>query len=316
MSRRGQSGFTMIEMVIAMALSTFVLGVTVTAFVSLMGEDRTIAEHNDAQEEARLGIDRLSRQLRNLASPTALRNLRENRPRSIEAAGPWDLTVRTVDDRAIPAGSQNVANLMRARWCLNSSNPDDEVLYTQTQRWTTALPPAVPAGSACPGAGWDTTTVASRHLVNVRDAAAPRPLFTYNSTLLEQITRVHADLFVDPTPTRRPVEAHVSSGVILRNQNQFPSAAFEVVAIGSSGANQTLRFDGSSSADPEGQTLKYCWFVDPPTPTPDCAITPAPASLKGQGIVLTYSMPPGNHRIVLTVEDPAGLRDETSRSWP
>lgn len=313
---RRQGGFTMIELLVAMTLSILVLGVTVTAFVSLLDEDRTVTEHNEAQTQARTAMQRMARQLRNLASPTALRNVKENRPRAVEVATPWDLVARVVDDNVIPVGSQNSANLMRVRWCLNGADPRNGVLWMQTQRWTTALPPAVPGTGTCPASGWSSQQVAAQHIVNLINPATPRPMLTYDSSDPEKISRVHTDLFIDPTPGRSPVEAQLGSGVLLRNQNQFPVAAFEIVQIGVSGSNQVLRFDGSASVDPESQPLKYCWFVDPPTPTPDCAATPAPASFKGEGVVISYSMPPGSHRVVLVVEDPAGLRDEEERTWP
>lgn len=310
-----QAGFTMIEMIVAMAIGIFVLGVTVTAFTSLLGQNRIVEQHNEAQDIARTTLDRMARQLRNLASPTQLTNVAANKPLAIERATPWDLIVRVVDDATMPNGSLNSANVMRVRYCLDGTNKDSAVLYLQTQKWTTAAAPAMPNAAACPGPGWGSQVVQAQSIANVKNAGAPRPLFTYNHAQTDKITAIHADLYVDPTPNQRPTEARVQSGVILRNQNQYPEAAFEIVQIGTSGSNKILRFDASSSVDAEGQALKYCWFVDPPTPTPDCNATPAHSSLKGQGVVLNYTMPAGVHNVVLTVDDPSGLRDEEAKSW-
>lgn len=319
MSRRlaGQAGLTIIELLVAMSLSVMILGATVTAFTSLLDEDRIVNEHNEAQESARLAMDRMARQLRNLASPTALTDVKENRPRAVERAGAWDLIARVVDDRPVGT-SANTTNVMRVRWCLNAADRTNATLWFQTQRWTSALPPAMPADESCPGTGWDTRTQVATNLVNVRDLGAQRPVFSYDSADLEKVTRVHADVFVDPTPARSPVEARVSSGVILRNQNQYPTAGFTMTVIGTNGTGKVVRLDASTSTDPESQPLKYCWFVDPPTPTPECKPDDPtwvkPASYRDQGVVTSVNMS-GTRRVVLLVEDPAGLTDEEAQTW-
>lgn len=325
---RHESGVTLIELLVSMSLSLFILGATLTAFESLQDEHRTTAEHNDAADVARTSIDRLARDLRNLASPTALRNARENRPRAVELAEADDLVFRIVDETAPPAGTQNAANVMRVRYCLDTSNTGNQVLWSMTQRWTTATPPPTfPDTSACPGGGWAEQRRLSTNLVNVRPGVS-RPVFTYDSTQVEQIARVRAELFVDPTPTRRPTEARLATGVILRNQNRFPEAVFTQTIVRSELAPDGTRLtvinlDASASTDNEGQPLRYCWFVDPPVPTPDCPPPPPsdgstppapPASFIGEGVVLSHRMRPGAHRIVLQVEDPAGLRDEAEET--
>ena len=315
---RRQAGFTLIEVLLAMILSILVLGVTVTLFTSMLDDDKVINEHNEAQETARLSMDRMVRELRNLASPTALTVLSENRPRAVERAGPYDLIARIVDDTPLPGGTANTTNLMRIRYCLNAADPANASIWYQTQRWTSAAAPAVPAGTSCPDGGWQTQTQVATNLTNVIDPASQRALFSYDNADLDKVTRVHSDVYVDPAPARRPTEAHVSSGVVLRNQNQYPVASFTTTVIGVSGTSKIVRLDGSSSVDPESQGLKYCWWVDPPTPTPACTPDdPAwvkPPSYRDQGVVTSVIMS-GTHQVVLTVEDPAGLRDEEVKSW-
>jgi len=314
-----QAGFTLIEVLVAMSLSLVIFGVTVSVFGSLLRQDSVAIEHNEAQEGARLAMDRMARQLRNLASPNALTNVKENRPRAVERATAFDLVARVVDDGPLPPGSQNSTNIMRARWCLDTSVAGNGRIWHQVQRWKTSLPPGVPGDTACPGSGaWDTTTLQTSNVVNVTGPSVIRPLFSYDSGNIEKVTRVHADVFVDPTPLRSPVEARVSSGVTLRNQNQYPAAAFTMTVIGTSGTSKIVRLDGSASSDAESQPLKYCWFVDPPSPAPACAPEdPAwvrPASYRDQGVVATVNLS-GTHKVVLTVEDPAGLLDEESQTW-
>ena len=311
---RAQHGFTIIEVMVAMALTTMVLGISVGVFTSMWDEHRTTTLHNEAQDAVRMTTDRLARNLRNLASPTALRNVRENRPRAVELAEPYQFVFRTVDEKPLPTGSENTANLMRMRYCLDVTSRDNQRLYMQTQRWTSATPPAVPDTTSCPGTGWATSQQVAANIVNARDPAVPRPLFSYNSTNVEQITQVHTDVFVDPTPGVRPAEARVVSGVYLRNQNQFPVAGFVITTIDP--VNRLVRFDGSASVDPEGQSLRYCWYLDPPASVPDCSQTPAHSSFLGEGVVFSYTMPAGTHNVVLRVEDQAGLRDDEVVRYP
>jgi hypothetical protein len=47
-----------------------------------------------------------------------------------------------------------------------------------------------------------------------------------------------------------------------------------------------LVLNGSASEDPEGMPLTYQWYVDPPTPLPNCDLLPKPASCVGQGVVI------------------------------
>jgi hypothetical protein len=78
-----------------------------------------------------------------------------------------------------------------------------------------------------------------------------------------------------------------------------------------------LVLNGSASEDPEGMPLTYQWYLDPPTPLPDCTVTPLPPSCVGQGVVLDVPIPPAtSHRIVLVVRDPAGLPARVEDNYP
>jgi prepilin-type N-terminal cleavage/methylation domain-containing protein len=309
-----QGGFSMIEVMVAMALTTIVMGISMTAFTSLWDEHKTTTQHNEALDEARTASDRLARDLRNLASPTALRNLQANRPQAVELAEPFQMVFRTVDEQPLPVGSQNTANLMRVRYCVDRSVPTKATLYQQTQRWTTAAPPAIPSTGACPGTGWPQSKQVTTNLVNAIDPANQRAVFYYDAPTTEQITQLRTELFVDATPLERPAETKLVTGVFLRNQNQFPTAAFTVTMLNAT--TRTVRLDGSASTDPEGQSLRYCWYLNPPATLPDCTATPAPASLMGEGIVFSTNLPAGSNTIVLQVEDQAGLRDEEVITYP
>jgi hypothetical protein len=109
------------------------------------------------------------------------------------------------------------------------------------------------------------------------------------------------------------VETRLGSGVTLRNQNRVPVARLDVALSG-----QKLVLNGSASEDPEGMPLTYQWYVDPPTPLPDCTLTPQPTSCRAPGVVIDIPVPQDNlvHKIVLLVKDPAGLPAIAEKDYP
>jgi type II secretory pathway component PulJ len=302
---RDQRGLTLIEVLLSSVLSLFVMGASLAAFDGLQGSHKLTQQANDAQDVARQQTDRLARELRNLASPSQLTSDLSAQPQAVDVAGAYDLVFRVVGD-VRPVGSLNVANVKRVRYCVNNANPAREVLWRQTQTWTTAAVPAPPSTAACPGTGWAAGSDVRfiDKLVN-RYNGQNRPVFTYNATDVSRVSKIRTTLYVDTDPTKRPAETRLSSGVYLRNQNRVPAADFTATVT----ADKRLILNGSGSEDPEGMPLKYRWYVDAPTPLPDCTITPAPLSCLGEGVVFekTGLTGGGNHTITLVVKDPAGL---------
>ena len=279
---RDEGGFTLIELLVAMSIMTVVLGATLTAFTDFTSADHRNDEQNDAQDRARVASDGLARELRNLASPT------NELPQAVDKAEPYDLVFKAADP-VMPAGSLNSWNTRRIRYCLDAANPSDEQLWMQTQTWTSATVPDVPATVSCPDPAWSTQTLVADKLTN-REAGRDRPVFYYlGGSALEDITGVRTNLFVDVNPNASPAEVHLSSGVFLRNQNRVPKAAFDVTV--KPGA---LVFNGSASEDPEGDNLRFEWYVGPVK--------------VGDGVVFNYPVTgPKVLDVTLKVYDPAGL---------
>ena len=303
-SLRDERGVTLIEMLLASVLSLLVMGASLAAFDGLQGNHKLTEQHNEAQDVTRQQTDRLARELRNLASPSQLTSDLSAQPQAVDVAADYDLVFRVVND-VRPAGSLNAANVKRVRYCLNNTTPANGVIWRQTQIWTTAATPALPSTAACPGTGW--SSAGKRYIGNVanRIGGQNRPVFTYNSTDLQRISKVRTTLYVDPTPGRSPVETRLSSGVFLRNQNRVPAADFTATVT----ADKRLILNGSASEDPEGMPLKYQWYLDPPATLPDCTVLPVAASCLGEGVVFEKTGLSGGavHTIKLVVRDPANL---------
>jgi len=303
---------TLIEVLLSSVLSLLVMGASLAAFDGLQSNHRLTQKANEAQDTARQQTDRLARELRNLASPSQLTSDLSAQPQAVDVAGSYDFVFRVVND-VRPAGSLNVANVKRVRYCLNNSNPAKEVLWRQTQTWTAAATPALPSTAACPGTGWDAgadrqfiTSVVNRY------GGANRPVFSYNSTDILRVTKVRTSLFVDLDPTKRPAEVRLSSGVFLRNQNRIPLATFTATVT----ADKRLILNGSGSEDPEGMPLQFEWYLDAPTPLPNCDLIPKPASCLGEGVVFekTGLSGGGSHVVTLVVRDQAELGGSGTRT--
>ena len=295
---KDERGFTVVELAVSAFIALIVFGATLTVLASASTQQRLNEQTNDAQQNVRITLDRMARQLRNLASPNVLTTVGSTLPRSVDRNLPYDLVFQDVDQNR-PAGSSNSANVRRVRYCLDTTVPANAKLYLQTQTWTTATAPLVPGDAACPGAGWTTTTGVADHVTN---KVGDRAVFRYSgdsglitatdSDSRADISRVEASVFLDLDPARRPTETSLSTSVFLRNQNREPQSAFTLTVTNPT--TRTVQLNGSPSQDPEGQPLTYFWYVDG-------------VQQSTEGIVVQLSMTPGTHTFVLHVKDPAGL---------
>jgi prepilin-type N-terminal cleavage/methylation domain-containing protein len=251
---RGQAGMSLIELLVAMSLITVVVMATMTAFVSFNKNERINRLHNESTDQARLTIERLSSQLRNLASP------RVNHPEAVEKAEPFDLVFITVD-AVKPEDSENARNIKRVRYCVGELSGGKAPLIRQQQTWEDPEPPPSFSTSGCPNASWGNSIVVASDVVNTAEAT-PAPVFAYtpDATPATEISAIRAELMVDTNPGVLPRAVNLGSGVFLRNQNRVPTAACTAIAAGT-GTNIAL--NGSASNDPEGFNLKeYTWFAN------------------------------------------------------
>jgi hypothetical protein len=282
---RGEMG--LIQLLVAMSIFAAVLGATLITYQSFDTLSRRTVDRAASQDSARTSIDRLVRDLRNLASPTI------NQPQAVDRATDYDLVFQTVDPIGPNTGA-NAPNIKRTRWCLDMTTPANEKLYVQDQKWTTLATPAMPSTAACPGTGWTTTTILASNITNTYNGQS-RPLFTFDSTTLTAIREVHVDLYSDIDPTKAPNETHITSGVFLRNQNAAPIASFTYATSGSS----AIVLNGSGSYDPEGAALSYSWLDN--------------GTKVGTGVTYSYPVTSNsNHSIQLQVFDPAGLQGSSN----
>lgn len=298
---------SLMEVLIGGTLMVIMLVAATTPFIVLGKTDRVAQNQNDTQGNARVTLDALQHQLRNVAGQSQL----------INRAGSYDLVFETVDPIAKPAGSKNDRNVMRVRYCLDTTSAGASVgngkIWQQSLRWTTAaVPSSMPSAANCPDNTWGTTTrVAAEYITNKNTTTkrpAVAPLFAYypvpsatpTTTELQAITQVRVDLFTDRRITESPAESELTSGVFLRNQNGHPTASF-TWASGTSGTKQII-LNAGASTDPENLPLTFRWCDLTTTSTCD------ETTKVGSGANYTYTAPAtGNRSILLQVFDLGGL---------
>ena len=294
---RTENGLALTGLLVAMSIITVVVMATISAFAAFHKNERVNRLHNESTDQARIAIERMGSQLRNLASPN------DFVPESVEKAEPFDLVFLTVD-AVKPVGSLNARNIKRVRYCVGPVTNGRAKLIRMEQTWLVQDPPPSFSTASCSDTnfgGWEVTAVAASDVTNTA-MATPAPIFTFTPgpAPLEDITAIRADVTVDANPGESPAAVNLGSAVFLRNQNRKPTAECTAIATGN---GRQVALNGSASEDPEGFNLKtYQWFApgDDDTPVVD-------------GVVGIWEAPSsGSHTLTLEIEDQGGLGASTT----
>lgn len=314
---RRQDGFTLVELLVAMVASLVVFGATLTILESYLRQSSAATKRLDAQDQARLAVDRIVRNLRNVSSPLAA-------PKLLERATRYDLVFQTI---GTPSG-RNVSGIQRVRYCVpqdtSAGSASLQRLIAQTQTWTTATPPANPWTSdpaqtiACPdptftpATGQPVSTVLAQSVMNRYRQAPGYPVFSFNNGLdgddvaasdLPQISTIQVKLRVNPTPDLTGATTQIQSSAFLRNKQRAPVAQFTYTATGSGG----VILNAGQSYSPDNQQLSYAWA---------CTSSPCPASgtlsIASNGLA-SWRPGAGTFTVALTVTDQTGIQTTTSQ---
>jgi prepilin-type N-terminal cleavage/methylation domain-containing protein len=301
--QRRHDGFTLIEVLIAMTLSLIVFAATLSSLNVFSSDSQAMTQRNDAQNQARLAIDKIARQLRNIASPVTNQKL-------LDVASDYDIVFQTV---GAPNGN-NTAGNERVRYCIpadtSPGTPSHEALFEQVETWTSSTPPSTPPLSnpwdpslwpggnvPCPDPGYPYTAIYGVTNRYVSATHTTHPAFSYNGGAapadIAQIDSVGIDLFVNPTTRLANAETELRSGVFLRNQERQPVASFSYTPLG----NGSVLLNAGTSYSPSGESLAYSWSCSGGTP---CT---------SSGGVFVWKPGPGTYTVTLTVTDQGGLTD-------
>jgi prepilin-type N-terminal cleavage/methylation domain-containing protein len=314
---RRQDGFTLVELLVAMALSLVVFGATLTILDSYLHQSADAAKRLDAQDQARLAVDRIVRDLRNVSSPLTT-------PKLLERATPYDVVFQTI---GTPSGA-NVSGIQRVRYCIpqdtSAGSASQEKLIAQTQTWTTSSSAADPWTSdpsqtiACPdltfapAAGQPVYTVLAQAVMNRYQQTSSYPAFSFNNGLdansvaatdLPQISTIQINLRVNPTPTLSGATTQIQSSAYLRNKQHAPVAQFTYTATGNGG----VILNAGQSYSPDNEQLSFAWA---------CTSSPCPSasalSIASNGLV-SWKPGAGAYTVALTVTDQTGVQTTTTQ---
>jgi Tfp pilus assembly protein PilW len=200
---QAESGFTLVELLMASMLMIIVIGATLDVFSSYHKNSETNQSLNDAQDGARNALDQMSRELRDATGSAS--------SAAIIAATPWELDFQRVD----PTSSTNA--LQFVRYCLDTPT---RTLWRQTQPVASGNPPV---GGNCPDTSWPTRKWLASKVSN----GGFRRVFTYNDQNpadvnaatpgLTSINSVRINLFLDASRAWSSRERQLATGVYLRN---------------------------------------------------------------------------------------------------
>jgi prepilin-type N-terminal cleavage/methylation domain-containing protein len=314
---RRQDGFTLVELLVAMALSLVVFGATLTILDSYLRQSDAAAKRLDAQDQARLAVDRIVRDLRNVSSPLTT-------PKLLERASPYDVVFQTI---GTPSGT-NVSGIQRVRYCIpqdtSGGSASQEKLIAQVQTWTTSTPAANPWTSdpsqtiACPdltftpASGQPVYSVIAHAVMNRYQQTSSYPAFSFNNGLdsnsvaaadLPQISTIQVNLRVNPTPSLTGATTQVQSSAYLRNKQHAPVAQFTYTATGGGG----VILNAGQSYSPDNEQLSYAWAC---TSSP-CAAASS-LSIASTGLV-SWKPGAGTYSVALTVTDQTGVQTTTTQ---
>jgi type II secretory pathway pseudopilin PulG len=247
---RHEHGFTIVELLVTMAMALVVFGATLSVLEVFQRHNVYAQRRNENQDNARNAMDRIARSLRDVIAPGT------EFAGALETAGEYSTMFQTVDTSPGEFGA-NKRHAMRVRYCLYNKEPSNELLLEQTQRSKEEPLPSAPASACVPGAsGWTTTTLVE-HVSN-RAGGQKRPLFTYSASEAPEVVSVEINLYLELAPGQHPGETELMSGVSLRNANRKPVAKFKANFF--AGKNGQVVLNASESEDPDGLALTYKWW--------------------------------------------------------
>lgn len=188
---RSDAGFTLVELLAAMAISLVVLLATLTTLDTFSRNASQQTRVTDANDQVRAVMDRVVSDLRQAAT--------------IEVAGPGDL-VYTVTDSATAT--------RRERICLDASN------YVWRSTVTTASP-ATPlvAGRPCPITGTGAFKVTQLKSANT----SSNPMFHYDSATASSVRSVGLTIALDAGNGGRTDTSTLRASTFVRSQSETAS---------------------------------------------------------------------------------------------
>jgi len=237
------------ELLVALGMGLAIFGAAVTLFSAFAHQKVRSENQVEAQDGARKVVDRVATQLRSAMAGSTTSN------RVIESSSSYDIVFLMPLPSASVTG--NPRGVTYARYCLDASDVNNEVLWLQTVPFNSSTQPTAPAIGACPSPAWPNQAQVASGLVNQLQSPA-KPLFTSTTDSSGNVSDISLTAVFDADPTSGPPATVLQSSVTLRNLNRAPTASLTCQAQ----SNGHAICDASASADPEAQSMTYAWQMD------------------------------------------------------
>ena len=301
---RSEAGWTLTEMLIAILVSSFVLGAATTLLTGVASLNGTTTRQVQAQDDARRTVGQLTTQLRNATGPPGSASIYS--PASGTATGSTDLVFYVPTPGA--STTNNPRGLQWIRYCLDYSDTTNEKLWMQTNAYNSTQS-GPPSTTSCPSGGWTTQQLVVSNIVGMEQTASPStsgctslstPAY-FKCPFLPGVVGsathdMRTKLVIQGDSARS--NTTVTSSVDFRNVKSAPTASMSCRA-----QNRHAICDASAAADPDGQAISYQWWLGGTLQAGQSTY------LYDSGVLAT-----GTYSVKLRVTDTDGLWTETTQS--
>jgi prepilin-type N-terminal cleavage/methylation domain-containing protein len=283
-SLRDESGFTLLELMLAITIMLVVLAGTLTTFTNFTTVTDRNAKVAQSEDALRARLDQITDALRNAAGTSG--------NAAVLRASSYDLVINT--DR--PGFGVTGGTAGTARYCLDSAASGN--LWFG---WT-ATPNSIPAAS-CPSAGWTNIELINGGVANL---TLGKPLFSTTGASASAIRAARMDLYV--TTHKSSVTTHLQSGAFFRSLQQTVPDPTTNPGGGPGSptcSNNLVSLNLGSATDINGDPLKIEVF--------DGSAATGLKMATGSGS-RTFTLPSGVHNLTVRITNVLGQVTDLNRT--
>lgn len=278
------------ELLIACVMTVAILSASVAVFAKFANEQSRTERQGRAEDAARQVLDRIAGDVRDAMSDGSAG------AQPIEVYSSTDLVY--LAPNATATTTNNPRGLTHTRFCLDTSNSQNGVVWFQTLSYDSQSRKTPPSGTSCPNSAYASQEAVASNIVNqLRSPVVP--FFTTPTDSSGNVIDVYMRAYVDVDPAKDPAATDLQTSVTLRNLNHPPTA--QLSCQGTSAGH--VLCDASGSVDSDAQSLSFAWKMDGNT------VAGTSYNLDQAGLASRSS-----HTFTVTVTDASGVSSSASQT--